>query len=444
MRIGGSGMRPIVALVGASAVAASLLVSAQGASGAPIPINESSTKADDWVPEQIQPTKYPLKWSRATLDDKVTLDRLGRRPIVDQDELTWLLACEREVQLDCVESIGLVSKSGEYSPGRWVRGITGDVEGRPNEGIGPYSQHQTIWEVPGLVVGGKPAQMIFLGGLAGPGTLGSPGLNMDLNLFDVDMIPSTSTSPRGCRETDNGECLVPPDFPDGTRIRVVLRTSWLAASGVMARGMNVTVGVDDLGGGAHRWTVTGDPMLVQSRGRADELPAWVVSSFYFMMFDPRLTGNTISECAVFRPMIFSGNAQRLDFPRWKPWEGRLDLSMESAHYWADRKTEWRGHYETSIPEATARCLWGIDPRLTSTLSVAVYTEDGEEKAATTSIGVRDGYVQIRAYDFTFSSNTVSAKVKVKAGQRCFTRGVKIIDLVCTKKGKKLVWVKARR
>ena len=436
-------MRRLVAAGTACTLAAYILLVTPGASGAP-----AEPAADDWVPSQIQPTKYPLKWSRATLDDRVKLDELGRRPVVDAKRVSWLLACENDRQLDCVESIGLVSASGEYAPGHWVEGITRDLPGRPNEGLEPYSRHWTVWDVPGLVVNGEKAKILFEGGLAGDGTLGSPGLNMNLSLHDVTLTPSTPDSPRGCPYLEDGKCRAIPDYPEDARIRVVLRTSWLAPSGIGARGKDVTLDVEDLGGGAHRWTMTGSPMLVQSRGGREEVergyPAFVVSSFYFMMIDRRLSGGEGSDCAVFRPIVFSGNAQSLDIPRWKDWEGRLDLSMEAPHYWADRKTEWRGYYETSIPEDTARCLWGIDPRMTSYMSVGVYSDNGEEKAATTAIGFRDGVVQIRAYNFTFSSNVVSTRVKVKAGQTCFTSGVRIKDLVCTKKGKRLVWAKAKR
>ena len=84
-------------------------------------------------------------------------------------------------------------------------------------------------------------------------------------------------------------------------------------------------------------------------------------------------------------------------------------------------------------------MWGIDPRMTSYLSVGVYSEKGEEKAATTSISYQNGAIVVKAYDFTFSTNTVSAKVKVKAGMKCLKAGVRIVDFICTKKGKRLVW-----
>ena len=118
--------------------------------------------------------------------------------------------------------------------------------------------------------------------------------------------------------------------------------------------------------------------------------------------------------------------------------------MAAPHYWSDGKTEWRGFYETAISGKVARCMWGVDPRVTSYLSLEVYDEKGNEKAATTAVGVRNGLITVRAYSFTFSENTVSAKVKVKAGKACFTPGVKIMNLVCINKDVRLVWAKTRR
>lgn len=404
-------------------------------------------EADDWVPSQIQPTEIPLRWSKATLEDEVKLDSYGRRPIVDREHPTWLLACERDIQLDCVESIGLVSNEGTYTPGIFVQGITRDITTRVSEGIEPFSGHATVWEIPGLIFDGRTAKLLFIGSMAGTGPIGAMGLNMDLQLHDVEWIPSTARSPRGCVQIQDGQCLIPPDYPPGTTLRVVLRTSWLAPSVVGARGTNVSLQSEDLGGGAHRWTVTGSPMLTQSRGGQAVIdsgrPSWIASAFYFSMTDPRFTDRPQPECTINQPILVSSNALELAMPQWKSRLGRLDLNMAAAHYWADGKTEWRGHYETRIPESTARCLWGIDPRLTNRVTVQVFSEDGQEKAATTAIAFDGEAVSINAYDFTFSSNIVSAKVNVKVGQRCTTPGVRIARLVCTKRGSQSVWVKVK-
>lgn len=436
-------MKRLISVAAAITMAAGALVMTPSAVGAPV-----SPAADAWVPTQITPTKIPLKWSRATLEDQVTVDRLGRRPVVNAADRVWLLACERDIQLDCVESIGLVDAGGAYSPGTLVRGQTFDVTHRTSEGIQPYAEHHQIWDVPGLVVEGQDANVEVAMAMGGVEAHGFPGLNMGINLTGVDLKPSSPSDPYGCRFMDRGQCMKAPVFPEGTTLRIVTRVSWLAPSAISVRGRDVTTSIEEIGTGARRITITGSPMLLQSAGGRAEIesgrPQWVTSSFDFGMFDPRIESTPGGECAVNDPIILSTNAQGAGLPRWRPEEGRLDLSMAAPHYWSDGKTEWRGYYETAISGAVARCMWGVDPRVTSYLSLEVYGENGNEKAATTAIGFRDGLITVRAYDFTFSENTVSTQVNVKAGKACFTPGVKIKDLVCTKKGKKLVWARARR
>lgn len=433
-------MKRIVASLVGLGLMGGLIVSAPSASSAPV------QPADDWVPSQIQETKIPLNWSRATLEDQVTLDSMGRRPIVDGEKRVWILACEREIQLDCVESVGLVDENGVYSPGSFAAGRTHDVY--RSDGVKPYAEHVTLWRLPGLEIEGRQPLVVLAIGMGGNERHDFKGMNMMTTLEGIPYRQSSPSDPYGCRGSDQGACTAPPVFPEGTVMRVVLRTSWLAPSLITVRGEDVVSQVDDLGTGARRITITGSPTLLQSQGGMQEVisgrPQWVYSSFDFGMVDPRLSSTPGGTCAVDDPILISNNAQGADIPTWSSSEGRLDLRVVSPHYWSDGSTEWRGFYETAISSRVARCMWGIDPRMTSYLSLEVYDEDGQEKAATTAIGLRGGYVSIRAYDFTFSRNTISAQVNVKAGQRCFTKGVEMTGLTCTKKGKRLVWVKRKR
>ena len=435
-------MTRVLSFALAIAISVVLLGVTSSAAGAP------AEPAEEWVPAQITPTEIPLKWSRATLNDQVALDRLGRRPVANATDRVWILACERDIQLDCVESIGLVDASGAYTPGTLLRGQTFDVTERTSEGIKPYAEHHQIWDVPGLVVDGQDADVEIAMGMGGNEPHGFPGLNMMINLTGVELKPSAPTDPFGCRFIDRGQCLSAPIFPDGTVLRIVTRVSWLAPSAITVRGKDVSTSIEELGSGARRITITGSPMLLQSQGGRAEIeagrPQWVTSSFDFGMFDPRIESTPGGECAVDDPIILSNNAQGAGLLTWRSDQGRLDLSMAAPHHWSDGKTEWRGFYETAISGDVARCMWGVDPRVTSYLSLEVYDEDGQEKAATTAIGFKNGLITVRAYDFTFSENTVSTQVKVKAGKKCFTPGVKITNLVCAKKGKTLVWMAKRR
>ena len=440
-------MRRLVAAGAACTLAASILLVTPGASGAP-----AEPVADDWVPAQIQPTKSPLKWSRATLNDNVTLDEFGRRPVMDlgggaveHESYIWLLACERPEQLDCLESFGVVDAvTGEYRHDPMVRAATFDVNRPDLPSESNFSTHQTTWALPGVSVEGRPARLTMEAAFKP-----RDGFAFGLGnwIADVPYIPAEYPNLYGCMGYYNDPCERSPLLPQDITLRIVLRTSWVDPALVSARMRDPQLQVADLGKGAHRITLTGRPMYLQSQASPElvtGIPKWVTSTFGLNILDPRVSQIGSSECYRNGSLLFAHNGTGASVPTWVPSEGRLRLNVVAPHYWPDGKTEWRGYYETAIPEATARCLWGIDPRLTNALSVEVYDQNGEEKAATTAIAFQDGEVRIRAYDFTFSQPTIAVKVTVKAGQRCYQSGAQVGKFFCTKKGKKLVWAKGQR
>lgn len=431
-------------------VSASLLCGCLAWSGEGAQADSTSTNSRQWVPSQIKPTQYPLKWSDALLGDRVQLDEFGRRPVVslgggyDADGWVFVLACERPDQLDCVESLGVVDdETGEYWHEPVLRTETWDVANRP--GTQPFAWHRMVWSLPGVEIDGYPGR-VFVVGILQPN--GGHAMALDLEVADVPARLVTSPDRFGCTSYSDGACERLPLLPEDLTIRVVLRTSWLDASVVLADSRDPHLVIDDLANGAHRLTVTGKTMMLQTLldGPLDQVPQAVTSKFAFTARDPR-TGTVSSAppaCFQKGPLLVAYNANHGrggGVPEWIASEGRLNLTARAPHYWADGKTPWRGYYETSIPVSLARCMWGIDPRMTAALKVEVYGEDGEERVATTSIGVRDGQVIIRAYDFTYSAPTISIKVTVKAGQRCFQRGAQIGKFFCTRKGKGFVWVR---
>ncbi len=403
-------------------------------------ISVAPARADDWTPSQIQETQNPLVWSRATLDDVVSLDQYGRRPLVNPGQRTFLLACERDIQLDCIESIGLMGADGTYTPGTFIAGHTEDVE---EPGYGQIARHSTTWSVQGLVLeDGQPATVRLQGRYGGPDSV---GLTFGMFLEGYESVAGPVTK-YGCLHGETDPCLAPPVLPDGTTLRVDLRMSWLTPSVVRARAVDARFASEDLANGAHRYSITGGAMLLQvqsDQARETGVPEYVSSAFDFFIWDPRMWDQGDSQCYLDGPIVYSFNGLYGGAPIWNPQQGRLELNVSAAHHWPDGEALWRGYYETVIPDATARCLWGIDPRRTSAMRIEVYTEDGEEKAASVGIAYRNQLVTIRAFDFTYSSPTIAVTIKVKAGQRCFTKGAVVGKFTCTKKGKKLVW-KARK
>ena len=420
-----------------TAAAAMLLASTPAYAAAPT--------ADDWTPSQIQPTKNTLIWSRATLDDRVTLDPFGRRTPVNPLQRTFLLACERDIQLDCIESIGLIGADGTYIPGTFLSGHTDDVN---EPGYGDIARHSTTWSVPGLALDeGQPVTVRLQGSYGGPhDSGGSVGLTFGMSLEGSDPQSGPVTK-YGCMHGETDPCYEPPILPEGTTLRVDLRMSWLTPAIVRARALDARFSSQPMANGAHRYSLTGGAMLLQvqsEKARVTGVPEYVSSAFDFFIWDPRLWEGEDSRCYLDGPIVYSFNGSYGGAPIWSPQQGRLELNVSAAHYWPNGTTEWRGYYESVIPDATARCLWGIDPRRTSAMRVEVYNDEGEEKAATVGIAYRNAQVVIRAYDFTYSSPTIAVTVKVKAGQACFKQGAVVGKLVCAKKGKKLAWASKRR
>jgi len=403
-------------------------------------------------PAQIQESEIPLNWSRASRSDQVTLDQYGRRPPVNPDQLTFFLACENEDQLDCIESFGLVESNGTFRSATFTRATT---EMLTLNGVGRLAWHSTFWEVAGLTSNGVPVEIRFDGQMgSNKAAPGSAGMQMGLELVPKgERTRASKDDLYGCIPGPRAEdwCGGPVVIPENLTLRLVFRTSWISPAIVRARMREANLDLENLGKGALRWTLTGKAMLGQSftlntdnPGEKDR-PAWVSTAFDFFVWDPRIYTELNSSCYINGPLFYSFNGMTGGQPNWSPRTGSLDININSLHYWPDGKTIWRGYYQTSLPEETARCLWGIDPSLTSSLKLEVYDEGGQSKVATTAVNFRDGKVNIFGYDFTYSTTRLSLKVLAKKGTRCFSRNAQVKKLICkpavskAKKPAKLVW-----
>ncbi|MGA1609120.1 MAG: hypothetical protein ACO375_00180 [Candidatus Nanopelagicaceae bacterium] len=410
--------------------------------------------SSEWQPTQIQETAIPLNWSRASTSDDVTLDQYGRRPPINPDQLTFFLACERDDQLDCIESFGLVESDGTFREASFTRATT---EMMTLQGVGPVAWHSTFWEVPGLTYNGAPVEVRFDGKMGSDKAApGSAGMQMGLELVPKsERARASKDDLYGCLPGPRPDdwCAEPVVIPENLTMRLVFKTSWISPAIVRARMREANLELQELGKGALRWTLTGKAMLGQSftlnedDPQEKDRPAWVSTSFDLFVWDPQIYQELDSACYVNGPIFYSFNGMTGGQPNWNPQTGTLDVNVGSLHYWPDGKTIWRGYYQTSLLEETARCLWGIDPSLTSSIRLEIYDEEGQSKVATTSVNYRDGKVNIFGYDFTYSTTKLSVKVLVKKGTRCVTRGAQIRNLTCKAavgkskkaKSKKLVW-----
>ena len=96
-------------------------------------------------------------------------------------------------------------------------------------------------------------------------------------------------------------------------------------------------------------------------------------------------------------------------PTYDASQGSLDYKVASTHYEADGKTEFKGTYELLMSSSVARCIYKFTNAPVKA-SVSVTSENGEPNVATIVVNEKNNWLTLGAYNFTFSSPTVSVKL----------------------------------
>ena len=96
-------------------------------------------------------------------------------------------------------------------------------------------------------------------------------------------------------------------------------------------------------------------------------------------------------------------------PTYDASQGSLDYKVASTHYEADGKTEFKGTYELFMSSSVARCIYKFTNAPVKA-SVSVTSENGEPNVATIVVNEKNNWLTLGAYNFTFSSPTVSVKL----------------------------------
>lgn len=346
-----------------------------------------------------------------------------------------LTLCTDDADRDCIESLGLVTRSGIVE-GRIVSSFPEIVQEPVTAGgstSGPLTGRVVFrsetWSIPGLKTeSGQDTIDPFI-------ALTTPGLRwydaaadfeydvisqLEVEIFtgrDIEVDARPGCTPGG------STCLRSEQILPRQVLRAVIRTSWFEPAWARSHLGGTKLRIEPLRDGGSRITVQGSaldsPGFFFGGGR-DPRPErrdqfdftdhrWTV--YMLDANDP----NFPEACARFGFPLISGNQWSSGTPIWDPRTQEMSLEMSAPHLDGSGKA-FRGHYEAFIPAAYARCLWKAEPRrLQSRLIVEVTTEDGEEKAASTSIAFRDGGVRIVARNFTFSTPKIT--VRPKGGKR---------------------------
>ena len=95
-------------------------------------------------------------------------------------------------------------------------------------------------------------------------------------------------------------------------------------------------------------------------------------------------------------------------PTFNKSEGTLDYKVSSPHLLPDG-TEFKGMYNLIIKSDVARCIYGFTSAPVSA-TISIVSADGTNQLATTLFGERNGWMYLKASNFTFSAPTLKVKL----------------------------------
>lgn len=319
----------------------------------------------------------------------------------DQPGTYPLARCESDTELNCIESIEIQNDDGSFTPGEISNGGRKDWFGYQN------------WKIPGLIPEVGESDLITAGVfLIGQGTRHKNGINAPeftvSSRLQIHLHPAERTNIPITAENCAENCYRYSEFNNERSLRIKIRLSWFEIGLASASLQDSVLGIENIEGGSRITlegkalgapgyvAIKGETSSILSRKRAD-----YISQRWIAMFLDKNDPSFPLACSRFGFPYVSGNYSSGGTPMWKG----TDFSLEIwAPHFRDDGTEFLGYYEAIIPGKYASCLWKKDAaRMSAYLKIEVLDQNGKEKVATTSLGVRDGDLIVRAYNFTFSS-----------------------------------------
>jgi hypothetical protein len=115
----------------------------------------------------------------------------------------------------------------------------------------------------------------------------------------------------------------------------------------------------------------------------------------------------------FAGVVSTNAAQYLDGPpTFNKSEGLLDYKVAAPHLTSTGDV-FKGTYDLVMSSAVARCLY-VFSQAPVGATISIVSETGEPNIATTLVREKDGFLNLAAYNFTFSSPTVRVKLTQEA------------------------------
>ena len=371
--------------------------------------------------------------------------------IIDQTKpgYIWFSKCINNQDLDCIESIGVVSSDGVFREGKPTGNSNPSVyeiqRGLPNNGVyGTTMRHPNeIWELPGLVNEYGNSYVItefsMVTGVSqwydyasdtisdAPGItnmrfalLASPTNNgfinglwgVPLQNFPHECVTQNFQQKMVCQRTAN--------FDPNQEIRATLRFSWYRAAQVQSSLKENHYVVTELGNGATRVVISGKPSdrpyFVDSQSlprdyyQRSQIDA--ITNHWEVLTQDAPDPFTPKKCVNKGLPIITGNMFSQSSPNWNANSGELTVNVWAPHLDPNGDV-YSGYYEGNFTNEYISCLWGIsiDTKLNLLTVNVLDAENGEKSVATTTLTKTAAGVRLVAAGFHYSTAKISFSVE---------------------------------
>lgn len=123
-----------------------------------------------------------------------------------------------------------------------------------------------------------------------------------------------------------------------------------------------------------------------------------------------VVGQCLNKSNTLAGLVTTNSTMYIDGPpTYDSSKGSLDYKVASTHFETDGITIFKGSYELVMSSSVARCIYGFTNAPVQA-SVSVTSESGEPNLATVVVNEKNNWLTLAAYNFTFSSPTVSVKL----------------------------------
>ena len=141
--------------------------------------------------------------------------------------------------------------------------------------------------------------------------------------------------------------------------------------------------------------------------KAQAMPtAWVIQTMSNYQVPDQIQ-KCLNQTDALAGIVTTNAAEYLDGPPiFDKKSGSLDYKVAATHFEPDGVTVFKGSYDLVMSSKVARCIYGFTNAPVSA-KVSVTSDSGENNVATTVVSERNGWLSLGAYNFTYSSPTIS-------------------------------------